>query len=191
MDRPVGPRWWKSPPSQHPHLWRRRRGPCKNDQYTAAVHAWFDKWLMGRSVNTGPNVEIFLNNGKVMTSPTWPPRTEKVKLFPVDEGKLATKLQEQDGSANYVSDKRGQVQELGTGGVEFTPIPSRRTRRSSASRRCSSWHRSSEHPGAHQRDALRLGRRRADAASDAPGGRSTPSSEPVGRTRSRSSPPSR
>ena len=99
-------------------------GACTDDQYTAAIHAWFDKWLMGRNVNTGPNVEIFMNNGKVMTSPTWPPTTtEKVEFFPQDEGKLGTKLQEQDGSASYVGDQRGQVQELETAGVEFTSDP--------------------------------------------------------------------
>jgi predicted acyl esterase len=98
-------------------------GPCTDDQYTAAVHAWFDKWLMGRKVNTGPKVEIFLNNGKVMTSPTWPPRTDNVEFFPVDGEKLATKLQEQDGTASYVGDQSGQVQELETAGVAFTSDP--------------------------------------------------------------------
>ena len=98
-------------------------GPCKDDQYAAAMHAWFDKWLMGKKVNTGPKVEIFLNNGKVMTSPTWPPTTDKVTFFPADAGKLTTKFQEQEGSANYVADQRGQAQELSTGHVAFATDP--------------------------------------------------------------------
>ena len=99
-------------------------GPCKDDQYTAAVHAWFDKWLMKRNVNTGPNVEIFLNNGKVMTSPVWPPRTDTIKLYPGGEEKLDTRPSgDEAGVASYVADNRGQVQELGTAGVVFYTKP--------------------------------------------------------------------
>jgi uncharacterized protein len=99
-------------------------GPCTDDQYTAAVHAWFDKWLMKRKVSTGPNVEIFLNNGKVMTSPSWPPRTSRVKLYPGNEGKLAKDPSgDENGVASYVADNRGQVQELQTGGVQFKTEP--------------------------------------------------------------------
>jgi putative CocE/NonD family hydrolase len=97
-------------------------GQCTNDQYTAAVHAWFDKWLMKRKVDTGPKAEIFLNEGKVMTSPTWPPRTSRVKFFPGAEGKLGSENGEA-GTAGYVADSRGQVQELQTGGVNFTTDP--------------------------------------------------------------------
>jgi putative CocE/NonD family hydrolase len=98
-------------------------GACTNDQYTAAVHAWFDKWLMGRKVDTGPKVEIFLNNGKVMTSPTWPPRTSSVRFFPADDGELHTRFGGEETSASWVADSRGQVQELQTGGVAFRTDP--------------------------------------------------------------------
>ena len=34
---------------------------CRFDQWTYALHAWFDKHLMQRNVPTGPPVEVFLN----------------------------------------------------------------------------------------------------------------------------------
>jgi uncharacterized protein len=98
-------------------------GACTNDQYTAAVHAWFDKWLMQRKVDTGPNVEIFLNNGKVMTSPTWPPKTEKLTFFPAAEEALGINFQKDAGTASFVADQRGQLQETQTAGVAFTTSP--------------------------------------------------------------------
>lgn len=94
-------------------------GQCENDQYTAAVHAWFDKWLLGRKVNTGPGAEIFLNNGKVMTSPTWPPRTASTAFYPSDGNELSANGQKGAGSASFVADQRGQFQEMNTGAVQF------------------------------------------------------------------------
>lgn len=95
-------------------------GPCPNDQYTYALHAWFDKWLLNRKVDTGPAVELFLNGGKVMTSPVWPPKTDSVILYPTADGKLATKLQEAEGSLSYIADGQGFNNEFNTGHVLFT-----------------------------------------------------------------------
>ena len=48
---------------------------CPNDQWTLALHAWFDKHLKQRKINTGPGTSIFLNDRKsVYQTRSWPPR---------------------------------------------------------------------------------------------------------------------
>ena len=48
---------------------------CPNDQWTLALHAWFDKHLMQRKVSTGPPYELFMNDRKtVYNAGAWPPR---------------------------------------------------------------------------------------------------------------------
>ena len=50
---------------------------CPNDQWTLALHAWFDKHLKKKDINTGPASEIFLNDRRsVWQSSQWPPRPE-------------------------------------------------------------------------------------------------------------------
>lgn len=46
--------------------WDHGSGCCPNRrgiQWTAALHAWFDKQLAGRAVETGPPVELFMSDG--------------------------------------------------------------------------------------------------------------------------------
>ncbi len=51
--------------------------PCPNDQYTLALHAWFDKHLMQKDISTGPPIELFLNGRERVYQPSqWPPRPE-------------------------------------------------------------------------------------------------------------------
>ena len=50
---------------------------CRFDQFQYALHAWFDKQLMKRSVDTGPAVEVFLN-GRTPMSVTSVVHPEKV-----------------------------------------------------------------------------------------------------------------
>ena len=48
---------------------------CPNDQWTLALHAWFDKHLKKKDINTGPASEIFLSDRKtVWAASQWPPR---------------------------------------------------------------------------------------------------------------------
>ena len=50
---------------------------CPSDQWTLALHAWFDKHLKRNRINTGPATEIFLNDRKtVFQGSYWPPRPE-------------------------------------------------------------------------------------------------------------------
>ena len=60
VDRPVGPRLDQrrcgdgdGAASRHPN--------CRFEQWQYALHAWFDKHLQQRDVDTGPAVEAFLN----------------------------------------------------------------------------------------------------------------------------------
>ncbi len=74
---------------------------CENDQWTLALHAWFDKHLLGRNVDTGPAAEVFLNNGAVFTADQWPPRpTQSLILYLNGDGGLAQKPGE-EATASY------------------------------------------------------------------------------------------
>ena len=44
---------------------------CRFEQWQYALHAWFDKHLQRRNVDTGPPVEVFLNGKKVWTDTSW------------------------------------------------------------------------------------------------------------------------
>ena len=48
---------------------------CPNDQWTLALHAWFDKHLKQKRISTGPATEIFLSDRRsVWQAAEWPPR---------------------------------------------------------------------------------------------------------------------
>jgi predicted acyl esterase len=96
-------------------------GPaCDNDQWTAALHAWFDKHLLKRDVDTGPPVELFLNTGEVYTADRWPVKVdEELTLHPTSDGKLRTQPDDAS-SASYVADARGFQSEFSTGSVSWT-----------------------------------------------------------------------
>jgi predicted acyl esterase len=67
--------------------WDHGIGCCPNRrgaQWAGAIHAWFDKQLLQRKVDTGPPVEIFMNDEstvdaaiparkEIYTAPSWPP----------------------------------------------------------------------------------------------------------------------
>ncbi|HEV2088345.1 MAG TPA: CocE/NonD family hydrolase, partial [Cryptosporangiaceae bacterium] len=71
---------------------------CRFDQMKYAIHAWFDKHLMGSDVDTGPAVEAFLNGEqpqnltevrdpaewgtKVVTGTSWSRPTTGLGLYP-------------------------------------------------------------------------------------------------------------
>lgn len=71
---------------------------CRFDQWTYALHAWFDKHLHQRDVDTGPPVEVFLNghdavdvtavmdpetvDGRVLTADAWRRPPQRITVHP-------------------------------------------------------------------------------------------------------------
>jgi uncharacterized protein len=85
--------------------------PKSQDQWTLALHAWFDKHLARRDVKTGPDTEVFLNNHTVYQPSEWTPRPQNKRLKfypqPIGDGplgELGTKpvAEEDAGTAEYV-----------------------------------------------------------------------------------------
>jgi predicted acyl esterase len=99
--------------------------PCENDQWTLALHAWFDKHLLQKNVDTGPAAEIFLNTHEIFTAKTWPPDVdERITFYPQADGSMSEGSQgEDEGSLTYVADQRGFEQEFNTGNVVFETKP--------------------------------------------------------------------
>jgi predicted acyl esterase len=94
--------------------------PCDNDQWTLALHAWFDKHLKRKDVPTGPKVEVFLNNRTVYQPTEWPPRRENRwrRFFFHPDGKLVRGKKPEDvTSASFVGNPDGEVLEY----TEETP----------------------------------------------------------------------
>jgi putative CocE/NonD family hydrolase len=96
---------------------------CQNDQWTVALHAWFDKILAQRKVKTGPKVEIFLNNKTVYQPKRWPPKRKNVKLFLGAEGVLSTTFAEEETSDMYVADAQGENDAFATGNLQYQTEP--------------------------------------------------------------------
>ena len=75
----------------------------RDEQWTYALHAWFDRHLLGRKVQTGPPVEVFLNNETVLTAKAWPPPPTRTVLFhPSANGAMGTQPDEA-ADAQYVA----------------------------------------------------------------------------------------
>jgi uncharacterized protein len=69
----------------------------RGEQWVKALHAWFDKHLMQRHVDTGPPVEVFVNGERtrttaitaheqVFTARSWPGNPDMLELFPDASG---------------------------------------------------------------------------------------------------------
>jgi predicted acyl esterase len=102
-------------------------------QWTYALHAWFDKQLLGRKVDTGPPVEVFMNDEKTLPSGAnerteiyaasrWPVPARTQTLFPSADGSL-TENAPGAGSATFAGDPSGYLDPLSTGHVAFATSP--------------------------------------------------------------------
>ncbi len=103
-------------------------------QWTAALHAWFDRQLAGRKVSTGPAVEVFMSDGtfeeakagdreEVLTSTGWGvARTDALTLRPAAGGGLAADTPS-DGSVAFAGDPSGFVDPQASGGATFATAP--------------------------------------------------------------------
>ena len=120
--------------------WDHGSGCCPNRrgyQWTRALHAWFDKHLLGRSVDTGPPVEIFMTDrpdaeaavgarGVVFTARRYPGSPRMVRLFPDAAGdELSTNPPLDVATDSFTGDPRGVLGRDLTGGVTFRGPPAR------------------------------------------------------------------
>ena len=74
----------------------------RGDHWTAALHAWFDRHLQRRKVDTGPPVEVFLNDGRVLASGAWPVPAQTLELYPAPDDALAASPPE-DATERFVA----------------------------------------------------------------------------------------
>ena len=113
--------------------WDHGSGCCPNrrgDQWTAALHAWFDKQLALRDVSTGPPVELFMSDGtfenaragdrdEILTGTRWPVATQQLALFPSAEGVLEDSPETQGGSVSFQGDPQGFTDPKNVDAAEF------------------------------------------------------------------------
>ena len=92
---------------------------CRFEQWQYALHAWFDKHLAGRDVDTGPAMEAFLNGDVVYSDDGWK-EPDFQSMYP-DARDMSLKLgdppPDADDSASFESFP------LEGGSVEFTSAP--------------------------------------------------------------------
>ncbi|HVE62385.1 MAG TPA: CocE/NonD family hydrolase [Mycobacteriales bacterium] len=98
--------------------------PPRDEQWVAALHAWFDKHLQGRRLPTGPTAEVFLNDESVLAAPRWPIPSKPTTLLTSSAGRLGA-ARDEPGVLRYVADASGHAQEHETGHVAFETEPLR------------------------------------------------------------------
>ncbi|HEX6390704.1 MAG TPA: CocE/NonD family hydrolase [Solirubrobacteraceae bacterium] len=120
--------------------WDHGIGCCPNQrgaQWLYALHAWMDRQLLQRKVDTGPPVEAFVNTAtndaasiekreQIVTAPSWPvPGTRMVDFAPEAGGTLVRGAPSgAGGSASFLGDPLGfQLGADATGSVAFTSAP--------------------------------------------------------------------
>jgi predicted acyl esterase len=118
--------------------WDHGSGCCptrRGIQWTYALHAWFDKHLAQRDVETGPQAEMFLSDGtfqgartgdrsEILVDTGFPTASQQMlTLYPDADSTLSTSPPTTPGSAGFSGDARGFVDPQGTGGVDFATAP--------------------------------------------------------------------
>ncbi len=119
--------------------WDHGSGCCptrRGIQWTYALHAWFDKHLAQRKVDTGPPAEMFLSDGtfqgartgdrtQILLTDKWPASNASfLSLYPSAADRALSQTQPAlKGSASFSGDPRGFRSPQGTGGVNFSTAP--------------------------------------------------------------------
>jgi putative CocE/NonD family hydrolase len=97
--------------------------PCcpthRGIQWTYALHAWFDKQLAQRKVNTGPPMELFLADDQsfnavrtgarteILNAQTWPVADAEMTFFPDADGGMSRTQPTADGSQSFTGTPEG------------------------------------------------------------------------------------
>jgi predicted acyl esterase len=103
-------------------------------QWTYALHAWFDKQLAQRNVDTGPPVELFMSDGtfegarggdraEVLTSSRWPGQPQRLTFHPTADAGLGRDAPSENGSVSFAGDSRGFIAPEETDGATFRTAP--------------------------------------------------------------------
>jgi predicted acyl esterase len=116
--------------------WDHGIGCCPNRrglQWTGALHAWFDKWLAKRKVDTGPPVEVFLGDGtfaeaatgartEILELPKWPGSPQKRTFTTSGTDALGT-APGAAASTTFTGDPTTFTATDGSGGASFVTAP--------------------------------------------------------------------
>ena len=113
--------------------------PCcpthRGNQWTEALHAWFDKQLAQRKVNTGPPIELFMSDDQsfsavrtgarteILTDPAWPAADGKLTFFPDADGGLGQTSPAEEGSQSFTGTPEGFASSNWETGVSFATEP--------------------------------------------------------------------
>ncbi len=118
--------------------WDHGIGCCPNQrgmQWTEALHAWFDRQLLQRDVDTGPPVEIYLNDQvtepgaipkrqEIYTSEGWPGPQKLIDFGAGGDGTLVQGKPGPEGSISFQGDPQGYATSTDdTGRAEFVTPP--------------------------------------------------------------------
>ncbi len=118
--------------------WDHGSGCCptrRGIQWTYALHAWFDKHLAQRKVDTGPPVELFMSDGtftgartgdrtEVATSTAWPVQSRMLSFHPnASNGSLSRSAPGTAASTTFAGDPSLYLEENGQGGAAFRTAP--------------------------------------------------------------------
>ena len=113
---------------------------CRFEQMQYAIHAWFDKHLMQRDVETGPSVEAFLNGErpvditevsnartwgtKVVTDDAWSRPSARMGLYPdATDGSLRFEPPTESGSTSFNGGANAVLAGVNNGKAVFTSEP--------------------------------------------------------------------
>ncbi|HYH59933.1 MAG TPA: CocE/NonD family hydrolase [Thermoleophilaceae bacterium] len=118
--------WWFDRRNAKDKLWLGQwdhgSGCCPNrrgQQWTYALHAWFDRHLAKRKVNTGPRMELFMSDNQsfsevqtgarteILTAKRWPVAKRTRTFFPTADGGLGTKAPAEEGSQSFTGTPEG------------------------------------------------------------------------------------
>ena len=107
-------------------------------QWTKLLHAWFDKHLKQRDVDTGPPVEAFVNDamtfegtiadqGAIYTSTSFPPKAARLtRLYPDAVGLGLSSSPKAAASVFFAGDPFGYFGNSFTNGVAFSTAPAKK-----------------------------------------------------------------
>jgi hypothetical protein len=117
--------------------WDHGSGCCptrRGVQWTYALHAWFDRQLAQRKVDTGPPVELFMSDGtfqgarsgdrtEVLTTKAWPGSPQRITFHPAADETLGREAPSQNGTVAFTGDSRGFIAPEETDGATFRTAP--------------------------------------------------------------------